>query len=132
MSGLTVRRPVAPEPLRRTTRARAVTVVVLGMLVLAACGTSNSSPTAMPTPKVGDVGWKIYGGAGLPSQTVLPAEMAVRNGTVVLVGLRSGSPDNAATVPLWASTNGGSGTPATVAGAATGAPMSVVAFADGF
>jgi hypothetical protein len=140
MSGRIGRRFAASEPLRRSTRgrstrgARAATIAVLATLVLAACGTSTSSPTptAMATPQVGDVGWETYGGAGLPRQSVLPSEMAVRNGTVVLVGLRSGSTDSAATLPLWASTNGGSWTPATVAGAATGAPMSVVAFADGF
>jgi hypothetical protein len=133
MSWLVGRGPAAPGSVRSSVRPAwaASVVIVLGILVLAACGTSSPTSSPMATPRSGDVAWEAFGGAGLPGGSVLPGEMAVRNGTVVLVGLRSGSSDGVSTIPLWAST-GGSWTPATVDGAQTGAPVSVVAFADGF
>jgi F5/8 type C domain len=138
MPGLNDRRRGAPLPRDRWTLGRrvATTLLVLALLMLAACGTSPS-PTleTSPTPRPGDVGWEVVGRGSLPAQTAMPVDVTARDGIVVMVGLGANQPRAEGTtsaLPIWSSTQGGLWTQATVEGTASGSPASVVAFDKGF
>ncbi len=128
------RPPSVQSVLSRAWSARALALLAATTLVLTACGTGTGgspAPTPLPTPQFGDVGWDLVGAGPFPNESVFPGGIAVRNDTVVVLGL---SPQRAADAHplLWSSTSGGAWKAATIKGDTGGSPASVISFADGF